>query len=108
MDQVTKFLQDLWALTAEPKNLLVFALLAIGYLCRQAEIIPNKFIPIIVLVCGLIFGPLIVTPLANGVLYGIAIAGLSTLLYEAVLRHVEDWLHAKFGQATTPIEPPKS
>ena len=90
-------LKDLWQLMAEPKNLLVFVLLAVGYICRQVEVIPNRIIPLIVLLAGCIFGPVVVSPIPNGIMYGIALSGLATLIYESVLKHAEDFIVSKLG-----------
>lgn len=97
MDQFMELLQKLFNAMAEARNLLVFALIAVGYICKKVTFIPNKIIPLIVLVTGVAFGPFVVKPVYAGILHGIVFAGLASLIYEAIIKHAEEWITAKFS-----------
>lgn len=89
MDSIILFLEKFYQLIAIKENILILAILAVGFLLKKTEFINNKFIPIILTIVGILLGYFFINMSAWGAIVGIAYSGIATLCYEAILKHIE-------------------
>lgn len=95
-------LQPLYDLLANPNNLMIAYLIAIGYFARFAPFIDNKYIKTIVMVAGAAIGPFFVQPFFKGVVIGVVYAAVSTIVYDYVFAKINAFFKEKVGENGVP------
>jgi hypothetical protein len=83
-----------------PSGVLVFfACIAFGYVWKMIQVLPNKFIPVVVMITGAVLNPLLqgkldsVATISRIALLGFIIGFLAWLFHRLLLKKLED----KFG-----------
>lgn len=95
--------------------LVAAACFGLGYVIRLIPVIPNKWIPPVVMLAGPIIAPLIIAPgaaspdLRNPVVgivaQGLLVSVVVHYLHEKVISHLEDWIKGKLP-GNTETKPP--
>lgn len=71
---------DISSLIIENRLILIPALIIIGWVCKQIKVIPDKFIPLILLGLGILFSLLMEWGFSiTAVIQGILVAGAAVL-----------------------------
>lgn len=100
-------------LTGAPAGILVFIIcIAIGYIWKNIHVLPNRFIPLIVMLSGSILNPLLYWPnntkdAVRLLVIGFIIGFVSWIFHKLVLKKIEDKFGVKLDDDTQFIEKPK-
>lgn len=65
-------------------------LMIIGYVAKQSSIIPDKHIPLLILVAGIGFGLWVVGLNVSGVIQGIGAAGITVLGHQTIKQQMKE------------------
>jgi hypothetical protein len=99
-ETVKNTLDYLSALIIVPENLIVIALLGLGFILKRIEYIPNQLIPALIGVAGMIMGGVLIEPTGRGIIVGLAFAGVAVLIYDAILKYLDNFISKKLGHNT--------
>lgn len=85
----------LFKLLANPNNLLIIFCLAVGYAVKSIPRFPTEYIRIVVIVVGTIAAPWFLKPIPLGLALGFIYGAVSTVIYDYVFSHIENWIFGK-------------
>lgn len=88
-------LTQAYALLNDPNNLIILGLLGIGVILKNTPLIPNQFVPLILLLISEVACAFLFQPPVNGIVRGMVYAGLTVLLHATAVRWIEDWIKSK-------------
>ena len=90
-------------LAGAPSGLLVFALcIAAGYAWKSVKLLPNRVIPLVVMLTGAILHPILSGgDVARTAVIGFVIGFLAWLFHRLILKRIEDRLGVKLTEDET-------
>ena len=91
-------MKQAYDLLNDPNNLIILGLLGTGVILKNTPLIPNQFVPLILLVISELLGVFLFQPIVNGLARGAVYAGLAVLTHATVIRWIEDWIKAKLPE----------
>lgn len=105
-------------LAGAPSGLLVFALcIAAGYVWKVIRVLPNRFIPLVVMLTGAVLHPALTYAAdqagpvwVRSAVVGFIIGFLAWLFHRLILKRIEDKLGAKLEDDSDPqafVKPPE-
>jgi hypothetical protein len=97
-------LQQAYQLLNDPNNLIILGLLGIGVIIKNTPLIPNQFVPLILLVISEVACVFLFQPPVNGIVRGMIYAGLAVLVHATVIHWVEDWIKSKLPETKKETE----
>jgi len=97
MDKALEVSAQFYSFIADPNNLVILALVALGIMLKRMDFIRNDLIPLILLIVGVFFTVWLVKPVAVAMLRGVIYAAIAQQTYEVIVKYVITWIEKKFG-----------
>lgn len=98
MDNPLEIIPDIALFLGKGQNLVIAFLIGVGYWVRHTDKIPDRYVPSAIFIASFVVTPFFFSPYVYGVALSFIYAGISMMLYEAIIRHVENWIIRTFGE----------